>query len=226
MNIKDYAKVHRFFIHDLKIYETALTHPSYNQDAHSKHHDYERLEYMGDAVIGYVAADLIFKEHPKMSPGDMSKLRSMLVKTHALATYAKRAHINELIIVGKAMKPEMLAKSEHILENVFESLTGAIYLDNGIKVAYNYVKSFLLNDIKHAKVSELTDAKTRLQEEMQAEHRSSVHYELIESKGPAHDKTFKVKVLFNDIVLASGVGKSKKAAEEDAAKNALKKRKI
>jgi len=225
MTIEEYSHIHKFKIRNKSLYETALTHPSYNQDAQTKHQDYERMEYMGDAVIGYVAADLIYKAYPEMNPGDMSKLRSKLVKTEALATFARNAHIDELIIVGKALKKD-LSKSDHILENVFESLTGAIYLDNGIATAYHYVKSFLYRNVKNANINELTDAKTRLQEEMQAEHRSSVHYELVSSTGPAHDKTFTVNVMFNDIVLAFGTGKSKKAAEEDAAQNALKKRKV
>ncbi len=226
MTLEEFAKIHHFRIHNRQVYDTALTHPSYNQDANTKHQDYERLEYMGDAVIGYVSADLIFKNHQDMTPGDMSKLRSRLVRTESLANYARKSKLETLIITGKAIKPEILLQSDHILENVFESLVGAIYLDNGINVAYRYVKSFIYRDIKNANVDDLTDAKTKLQEEMQAEHRSSVHYELIESSGPSHDKTFKVNVMFNDIVLASGVGKSKKAAEEDAAQNALKKRRI
>ena len=105
-------------------------------------------------------------------------------------------------------------------------MIGAIYLDLGIEVAYKYIERFLKEDVKNTKVEELTDCKSRLQEEMQSEYRDSVHYVLIAQSGPAHDRTFEVNVMFNDIVLASGKGKSKKAAEEEAARNALAKRSV
>ena len=208
----------------LELYELALTHTSYNADAKTKHQDYERLEYIGDAVLGFVAADLIFKLHPDMDPGLMSKLRSYLVKSHTLATYARKISLAEFIKVGHSISIEKINTSDNILEDVFEALIGAIYLDLGINKAYSYIKSFLYNDIKNINLDILTDYKTKLQEEMQSEHRDSVSYTVYDEKGPAHDKTFYVHVMFNGVILASGVGKTKKAAEEDAAKNALAKR--
>lgn len=209
---------------NLDLYALALTHTSYNADAKTKHHDYERLEYIGDAVLGYVAADLIFKIHPDMDPGMMSKLRSYLVKSHSLATYARKISLADFIKTGNSINVEKINESDNILEDVFEALIGAIYLDLGINKAYSYIKSFIYNDIKNIDLDILTDYKTKLQEEMQSEHRDSVNYVVYDEKGPAHNKTFYVHVMFNGCLLASGVGKSKKAAEEDAAKNALSKR--
>lgn len=226
MTLEEYANKHHFHIHDKKIYEVALTHPSYNIEAHTKHQDYERLEFIGDAVLGYVSADLIFKHRPGLSQGDMTKLRSLLVKSKSLANYARKAGIAELIIIGRSISRESINKSDRILEDVFESLIGAIYLDNNISVAYKYIASFLNKDIKNIQIEDLTDAKTRLQEELQAESRQTVTYRLTNEKGPAHDRTFTVEVLFKDVVLASGTGKSKQEAEEAAAKNALKKRSV
>ena len=211
---------------NLEHYEMALTHPSYNADVNTKHFDYERLEYMGDAVLDYVAADLIFHEFPEMEPGNMSKLRSFLVKSKTLSNYARKINLADYIIVGHSITREQLAKSDKILEDCFEALIGAIYLDKGISFVFNYVKAILIDDIRLFGKQDLTDYKSKLQEEMQAEHRESVHYVTIQESGPAHDRTYVVNVLFNDIVLASGTGKSKKAAEEDAAKNALKKRSV
>ena len=211
---------------NLKHYEMALTHPSYNADVNTKHFDYERLEYMGDAVLDYVSADLIFHEFPEMEPGNMSKLRSFLVKSKTLSNYARKINLADYIIVGHSITREQLAKSDKILEDCFEALIGAIYLDKGISFVFNYVKAILIDDIRLFGKQDLTDYKSKLQEEMQAEHRESVHYVTIQESGPAHDRTYVVNVLFNDIVLASGTGKSKKAAEEDAAKNALKKRSV
>lgn len=209
---------------DLGLYNLALTHPSFNADANTKHQDYERLEFIGDAVLGFVCAELIFKLREGMNQGNMSKLRSYLVKSNSLANYARRINLQCYIRAGHSLPTEQIAKSNKILEDVFEALIGAIYIDQGIKTATKYLSNFLIEDIKNTDLSVLTDAKTRLQEEMQAEHRDSVHYVLIKEDGPAHDRTFVVNVLFNDIVLATGTGKSKKAAEEDAASKALAKR--
>ena len=210
----------------LLYYELALTHPSYNADANTKHQDYERLEYMGDAVLGFVSAELIFKLHPEMDQGMMSKLRSYLVKSKSLANYARKIHLADYIRTGHSITPEKINESDKILEDCFEALIGAIYLDLGIRKAYTYIKSFLYNDIKNTNVDVLTDYKTKLQEAMQAEHRDSVTYRVLEERGPAHNKTFVVAVYFNDLLLAIGEGKSKKEAEEMAAKLALQKGQI
>lgn len=224
--IKEIQDKLHFQIKDENLFLLALTHPSYNADANTKHQDYERLEYMGDAVLDYVSADLIFKMHPEMDQGLMSKLRSYLVKSHTLANYARKYNLAKYIRVGHSIPIEQINKSDKILEDVFEALIGAIYLDQGIDEAYKHIAFFLKEDIQKVNIDDLTDYKTRLQEEMQAEHRDSVHYVLISQNGPAHDRTFVVNVMFNDIILATGRGKSKKAAEEEAAKNALAKRSV
>ncbi len=211
---------------DISLYELALTHSSFNADAKTIHHDYERLEYMGDAVLGYVTADLIFQVHQDMDQGYMTKLRSHLVQSKALANYARRIELYNFIITGHSIDRASIEKSDKILEDVFEALIGAIYLDQGIKKAYSYIKWFLYNDIKFADIDDLTDYKTRLQEEMQSEYRDSVTYRLIKEEGPAHDRIFVTQVLFNKEILAEGVGKTKKASEQDAAKNALKKKAV
>lgn len=226
MTLEEFAKAHHFKIHKRYLYDIALTHPSYNAEANTKHRDYERLEFMGDAVLGFVSADLIYKNRRGLSQGDMTKFRSVLVKGKSLAAYARSAGIAELIVAGHSISPESIAKSDRILEDVFESLIGAIYLDNGIEVVYQYIESFIKKDIATTKLDELTDPKTKLQEALQAESRQTVRYRLVDEKGPPHDKTFKVEVLFNDVVLAFGEGKSKKEAEESAARNALKKRSV
>ncbi len=211
---------------DIELYVLALTHPSYNADANTKHEDYERLEFMGDSVIGFVCADLVFKIRDGMDQGNMSKLRSYLVKSASLANYARKINLQHYIRAGHSLTAEQISKSNKILEDVFEALTGAIYLDQGIEIVSEYLSRFLKEDVENTDLSVLTDAKTRLQEEMQAEHRDSVKYVVIKEEGPAHDRTFTVNVMFNDIVLATGTGKSKKAAEEDAASKALAKKVI
>ena len=212
--------------HDTKCYVLALTHPSYNADANTKHFDYERFEYMGDAVLDYVAADLIFHAFPEMEPGNMSKLRSFLVKSKTLSNYARQINLAEYVRVGHSISEAQLRNSDKILEDCFEALVGAIYIDQGIEFTFNFIKSMIHDDLLTFGQEDLTDYKSMLQEEMQAEHRESVHYVVTGMSGPAHDREYTVNAMFNDIVLASGTGKSKKSAEQDAAKNALKKRSV
>ena len=207
-------------------YELAITHPSCNSDMNTKHQDYERLEFVGDSVIGFVSADLIFKLHPEMDQGYMSKLRSYLVCSKSLANYSRKYHIHELIRIGHSISKDQLEKSDKILEDVFEAFIGAIYLDQDIEVAYRVVKKILYEDVEKTKLDDIIDAKTRLQEEMQSEYREAVRYELIDEFGPPHDRTFVSQVVFNGLILGKGQGKSKKAAEEAAAKDALSKRSL
>ena len=211
---------------DTYYYELALTHPSCNSDLNTKHQDYERLEFVGDSVIGFVSADLIFKLHPEMDQGYMSKLRSYLVCSKSLANYSRKYNLYELVRIGHSISKEQLEKSDKILEDVFEAFMGAIYLDQGIEVAYKVVEKILYEDVEKTNLDDIIDAKTRLQEEMQSEYREAVRYELIDEFGPPHDRTFVSQVIFNGIVLGKGQGKSKKAAEEAAAKDALSKRSL
>ena len=225
-NIEELLEVIGITTKQVYLYELALTHPSYNADADTKHSDYERFEYMGDAVLDYVSADLIFRTYPEMEPGNMSKLRSFLVKSHTLSNYARKINLSEYVRLGRSVTEAQVKNSDNILEDCFEALIGAIYLDQGLEVAFAFIKKVLYDDVISFGSQDLTDYKSKLQEEMQSEYRESVHYITIAETGPAHNRTFVVNVLFNDIVLASGTGKSKKAAEQDAAKNALKKRSV
>ena len=224
--VQDLLKKLRIVYKDIALYEQALTHPSYNGDANTKHQDYEKLEFMGDAVLGYVTADLVYKNRPEMSEGNLTKLRSVLVSTKPLAAYARSIDLPEYIRIGHSITLNQVKESDKILENVLEALIGAIYLDAGLKHAYGLIMKLLLKDIKNYDVDDLTDYKSKLQEEIQAESRDAVQYVTVSQSGPAHDRTFKVQVLFNGIVLGEGEGKSKKKAEEMAAKSALSKRSV
>lgn len=211
---------------DASLYLLALTHPSCNSEQNTKHQDYERLEFVGDSVIGFVSADLIYKTHGEMDQGLMSKLRSYLVCSKSLANYSRKYGFYEYIRIGHSITSEQLYNSDKILEDVFEALMGALYLDQGIEVTYRVIKEILYEDILHTGIDDIVDAKTRLQEEIQSEYREAVKYVLVGESGPAHDRTFEVQVLFNGIVLGKGKGKSKKTAEEAAAKDALSKRSV
>lgn len=225
----EYVTVFSHFNVDIKnndLYLLALTHPSCNSENNTKHQDYEKLEFVGDSVVGFVSADLIYKHHPEMDQGLMSKLRSYLVRSKSLANYSRKYNFHEYIRIGHSISRDQLYHSDKILEDVFEALIGALYLDQGIEVAYRVIEEIFTEDIINTGMDELVDSKTRLQEEIQSEYREAVKYVLIGESGPAHDRTFEVEVLFNGLVLGRGSGKSKKAAEEAAAKDALSKRSI
>lgn len=209
---------------NLSLYELAFTHTSVISENVGIGKDYERLEFIGDACLSMVVADLVFTLHPKFSEGEMSKTRAKFVQTESLVLIAKKLNLVEYITIGPSIQRADVGASKKILENVFEAFIGAIYVDLGYKKAYDFVSHHFRQLIEQVKIEQLTDYKTRLQEEMQAEYREAVSYELILEEGPAHDRIFTVKVMFKDIVLGIGKGSSKKQAEQDAARLALEKK--
>lgn len=209
---------------NINIYRTALTHSSFNFDANTTHRDYERLEFMGDSIIGFVVADLAYNLHPDLSQGDMSKLRSNLVQSASLKSIAAEYDLDKYVIVGKSLVHQDLTKMSHLLEDIFEAVMGAIYLDQGLKIAYGIVKSIFYDRVKKFDFSALHDYKSKLQEEFQAEKRQSVEYEVLSESGPAHDRVFTVAVKYDGLLLGKGEARTKKDAEQMAAKDALSKR--
>lgn len=208
--------------HDETLYDLAFTHSSFNADNKSHHHDYERLEFLGDSIISTVVATLAFNERKELNQGDLSKLRSALVKSSSLANYARKYELIKYIQFGNSYV-ENDRNQDGLLEDVFEAFMGAIYLDQGFKFTFSIIKKIFNKDIINYSTDVITDYKSKLQEAMQSEHRKSVYYKLVSSSGPAHAKTFVVAVYFDEQLLAKGEGNSKKAAEQNAAKFALEK---
>ena len=206
-----------------ELYLSALTHPSCNANGRCKHQDYDRLEFMGDAVLGYVTADLAFKLHPEMEEGKLTKLRSNIVQRSSLANYARSIQLENYIHANKSFTVDSLRESDKILEDVFEALIGAIYMDLGLKKAYKHVERFVYDDIKDGSLAEVIDYKTKLQEAFQAEHREAIQYVLVNKTGSDNDPTFTIKAMYTNICLGVGIGHSKKFAEQAAAKDALSK---
>ena len=206
----------------IELFETAFKHSSFNADAKTKHHDYERLEFLGDSVLGCVVSELAYKSHPDMAQGPLTKLKSALVSSHALANFAREFDFPKYIRVGNSFSNDV-SKSDHLLEDIFEAFIGALYLDQGFEKARKLLTKIFLEPVKKYQLEDSVDYKSKLQEEMQAEHRESVTYEVVKETGPAHDKHFVVRVLFDGIELGVGEGSTKKAAEQLAAKQALEK---
>ena len=206
------------------IYITALTHPSYINEHERNHGDLERLEFMGDAVLQLFVSHLIFKEYPKLKEGEMSLIRSRLVRSDSLCELAKQLNIGEYLILGHGEEKSGGRERKNILADAFESLMGAIYIDQGHEKSFKIVKDIFLPLVKNIKINDLLDYKTKLQEVIQADKRKTVEYREVSKSGTANNPTYVFEVVLDgEIVLAQGVGKSKKDAQQDAAKNALEK---
>ena len=223
-NLDQFFKKFNITPKNRELFEMAFTHSSFNSDAKTTHHDYERLEFIGDSVLGFVVASLIYKYHPEMKEGEMTRTRSSLVQSNSLAKYAINLGYNEYIRAGHSLSLEEASKNHNILEDVFEAVIGALYLDQGIEFCIKFITKIFKDDVINFKIDDFKDYKSLLQEAMQAEYRESVTYRVIREMGPPHDKTFEVEVLFNNCILGKGRGKSKKEAEQNAASDALKKK--
>ena len=193
---------------------TALTHTSYSNEVGGE--NYERLEFLGDSVIELIMSEYFYKNH-NMTEGDMSKTRASYVCEAALYEYSKKINLIPYINVGNGVDKD----NETIVADVFEAVLAVIYLEKGLDVAKDYIYKIVLPYVENKTIF-LSDYKSHLQEMVQTE-KKSLEYIVVEESGPAHDKTFKVNVLVDGIIFGSGIGKSKKEAEQNAAKNAIKK---
>ncbi len=198
----------------------ALTHSSFaNEQKINKFENYERLEFLGDAVLELISSDYIFQENPDMPEGKMTKYRSSVVCEPALAYCAREISLEKYILLGKGEEATGGRNRDSIISDVMEAVIGAIYLDSGIEQAKCFIHRFILSDLEHKQL--FYDAKTILQEEVQKENRGKLHYELVREEGPEHDKVFVVEAWVDDVKAGSGTGHSKKAAEQKAAYEAL-----
>ena len=205
-----------------ELYSLAFTHSSYNGMAGTRHQDYERLEFLGDAVVGMVVSELCYIYHPEMEQGKLSMLKSQFIRTAAEAEYCKKLGLNEYIRVGASFAKDA-SSNLSLLEDVFESFIGAIYLDQGLDVCYRIVRSIFEEDVRNGSVDVTVNPKSYLQECMQADKKESVTYRILEERGIGGDKTFLAAVYFEGAEIGRGEGKSKKAAETAAAADALRK---
>ncbi len=199
----------------------ALTHSSFANERHSKFRSNERMEFLGDAVLSIVSAQFLYKKYPDMPEGELSKLRSSLVCTESLSSFARQINLGNDLFLGKGEINTGGADRPSILENAFEALIAAIYLDGGFEQAQRFILSFLGPALDTHHIS-FKDYKTTLQEVVQQNPDENVNYVLVGESGPDHNKVFEVEVHLNSNVIGRGKGKSKKSAEQEAAKEALK----
>jgi len=207
---------------DKSLLSLALTHSSYaNESKHSKAHN-ERLEFLGDSVLSIIVSKYLFLHHPDMPEGELSKTRASLVCEKSLAVFAREIGLGNVLLLGRGEDQNGGRERESILADAFEALIASMYLDGGIAPAEKFVLNFISKQMQNKQfVSSFVDYKTELQEIIQQNKEEKVEYVLVDESGPAHDKFFCVEVHLNSNVIGRGKGKSKKLAEQMAAKEAL-----
>lgn len=211
----------KYHFSDPSILFHALTHSSYaNEMRLDKEKNNERLEFLGDAVLELVTSETVYKEYANVTEGDLTKLRASMVCEQTLAVCARDLNLGEYIFLGKGEDTSGGRLRDSILSDTMEAVIGAIYLDGGFTNAKEFIKGFILADIKNKDL--FFDSKTILQEIIQNEdNKQKLRYKLISEEGPDHNKTFKIAVCIGNEEIGSGTGRTKKAAEQEAANQAI-----
>lgn len=206
---------------NLDLYETAFTHTSYANE-HNKE-SYERLEYLGDAVLELIISEYLYK-YTNHAEGIMTKLRAHYVCENALYEYSLKLKLNEYLKLGKGEEESGGKFRKAIVADIFEAFIGAMYLDQGINKVKSFIDDHVIPIIESDELDFFNDYKSKLQEYVQTDKRS-LEYVILNEEGPAHNKTFTAVVKIDNIVYGKGVAHSKKEAEQEAAKDALRKAK-
>ncbi len=201
----------------------AVTHSSYaNEIRLEKEKNNERLEFLGDAVLELVTSEHVYKEYPNLSEGDLTKLRASIVCEPTLSACARDLNIGEFLLLGKGEDISGGRDRDSILSDSLEAIIGAIYLDGGFTNAKEFIKSFILAGIKNKDL--FFDSKTILQEIIQnIDNKQKLRYKLISEEGPDHNKNFTIAVYVGNDEIGCGTGRTKKAAEQEAANQAIQK---
>ena len=205
---------------DKKLLEHAMIHSSYANEHHlGKLGCNERLEFLGDAVLEVVSSDFLFRTFPEMPEGDMTKTRASLVCEPTLAFCAQEIDLGGFLLLGKGEDATGGRGRDSVVSDAMEALIGAIYLDGGFANAKEFIHKFILSDLENKKL--FFDSKTILQEIVQADSNKPITYQLLKEEGPDHNKAFYVKVFIGDVDYGTGKGRTKKAAEQQAAYQAI-----
>ena len=204
-----------------QLLSTALTHSSYANESKGRAECNERLEFLGDSVLGFVVADYLFRNHPEMPEGNLTKTRAALVCEKALSGFATQIGLGDFLLLSNGEKHSGGRTRPSILADAFEAVIAAIYLDSGIEQARKFILRFVVPAVRSQKQSSFKDYKTQLQEIIQQNPEEQLSYALVGESGPDHKKHFVVEVRLNNNVIGKGGGKSKKEAEQQAAREAL-----
>ncbi|MBO6242400.1 MAG: ribonuclease III [Butyrivibrio sp.] len=198
----------------------AFTHSSFvNEQKINKKPDYERLEFLGDAVLEMISSEYLYKKYPDKKEGEMSKIRASLVCEPALAYDAEKLDIRYYMQLGKGEEATGGRNKESIIADMVEAVIGALFLDSGIEEAKKFIYSYVLTNEESMQM--FSDSKSILQEIVQGQGLGQIQYEICGERGPEHDKIFDVRVFVGDKNMGEGSGKTKKAAEQKAAYKAI-----
>lgn len=207
---------------NLAILDEAFTHSSYaNEHRELGISDNERLEFLGDAVLELTVSDYLYRKYPDLPEGKLTRMRAAIVQTRSFSSFSREAHFDRYIKLGNGEEAAGARQRDTLLEDLFEAFCGALYLDQGRGSVVRFCKQIIFPKIDAGQFDEMRDFKTLLQEDLQQDGDAEIHYELMSTEGPANARIFNVRVLNGQDMLGQGSGKSKKAAEQAAAKAAL-----
>ena len=207
---------------NISLLDEALTHPSYTNEAKDAIPHNERLEFLGDAVLELASSTYLYARFPDCTEGELTKMRASLVQSETLARLARQLDLGSYLLLGRGELLGGGTDRQNNLENAFEAVIGAVYLDGGWEMARDYVTRQLASEVPLVQRSHVShDYKTALQEHIQQKRHVSISYELIAETGPDHDKRFTTRVLIAGEAMGEGTGRSKKEAEQQAAAAAL-----
>lgn len=223
--MKSISEIFNIPIENEEFYTQALTHPSFTKENNlSYEKSYERLEFLGDAVLKLTISDVLYRKYPNSHEGEMSKIRSIVVSDATLSNIAKKIGLSKLIIMAKHEEKQGCRELESVCACAFEAVLGAYYLDGKFTELIKFIETQFTPYIEDVENNfEKFNAKALLQEYTQAQTKETPVYSLLGETGPAHKKLFKVSVSYKNEIIATGIGKSKKEAEQQAAYNACEK---
>jgi len=221
MDFEKLQKSINIFFKEPKLLVTALTHPSYLAEHPEEKYHNQRLEFLGDAILGSVVAYYLYENFPKSSEGYLTKIRAAVVCEFSLASIARKLQLGDCLRLGKGEEQSGGRERPSILADAFEALTAAIFLDQGWEQTNIFLRDLLKEEIARAVQGVSRDYKTSLQEVIQRDGHDSLTYRLLDETGPDHDKKFVSGVFLDNKLLGKGTGKSKKESEQQAAQAAL-----
>lgn len=204
-----------------ELLKNALTHSSYANETHSASGSNERLEFLGDSVLSIIVSEYLYKHFKNLPEGELTKLRASLVCEKTLCMFSKQMNVGSYLLLGKGEANNHGNERASILADAFEAILAAIYIDGGMDAAKKHVLRFIVPELENREFDLFTDYKTSLQEVIQRNPEERLAYVLTDETGPDHDKRFTVEVHLNSNVIGTGIGKSKKQAEQEAAHQAL-----
>lgn len=220
LQLKELERVIHYSFKDKSLLYLAMTHSSYaNEHNKSKLENNERLEFLGDAVLELTVSSFLYDEYKDVNEGELTKTRASMVCEQTLFLCAQDIELNKYILLGKGEEATGGRKRPSVVSDAMEALIGAIYLDSGLESAKGFINMYILKDIENKKL--FYDSKTILQEITQGKHLGNISYHLLGESGPDHNKIFTVALKINDKVMEEGRGKTKKAAEQEAAYKAI-----